>query len=209
MPDIDPCRIYDEFDQEQIASIVFNDSLIEDNFPSTQPDTRGWGDVCILPRAIKARFKRTAFVDYQEEFDSTENRDTITQTNLVNSEVVLVQELIYRIKILYYDAKEEDPECVGIAAESLRSFNDFIHLHTNLKRPIISLTPDYNIYASWRDEQNRVFSIHFLPNADVRFVMFKPNVKRPGRKIRVSGSATIDTLMETVDPDCLEEWISE
>lgn len=224
MPNIDPCRMYDE---EQIASIFFNDGLFEDNSPSTQPDTRGWGDVCVLPRekAIMPHFKRTAFADYQEEFDLTENGDTITQSNLVNREEVLVQELIYRIKIskpipyredlakrllvLYYDAKEEDPECVGIAAESLRSFNDFIHLHTNLKRPIISLTPDYNIYASWRDEQNRVFSIHFLPNADVRFVMFKPNVKRPERTIRVSGSATIDTLMETVDPDCLEEWISE
>jgi hypothetical protein len=225
MPNIESCRMNDEFDQEQIASILFGDGLIEDNSPSTQPDTRGWGDVYILPRekAIRAHFKRTAFVDYQEEFDLTENGDTITQTNLVNSEEVLVQELIYRIKIsrpipyredlakrllaLYYDAKEEDPDCVGIAAESLRSFNDFIHLHTNLKPPIISLTPDYNIYASWRDKQNRVFSVHFLPNADVRFVMFKPNVKRPERKIRVSGSATIDTLMKIVDPDCLEEWI--
>jgi len=230
MPNIDPCRMYDEFDQEQIASIVFNDSLIEDNSPSNRPDTGGWGELRILPssKSIMPRFRDTAFAD-QGEFDASifdlkENRDPITQTNLVNSEEALSQELIYRIKIsrlipyrenlanrlldLYYYAKEEDPECVGIAAESLRSFNDFIHLHTNLKRPIISLTPDNNIYASWRDN-NRVFSIHFLPNADVRFVMFKPNDIHPERKIRVSGSATIDTLMETLAPHSLEEWISE
>jgi hypothetical protein len=47
-----------------------------------------------------------------------------------------------------------------------------------------------------------VFSIHFLPNADARFVMFKPNEKHPERKIRISGSATIDTLK-------LEDWILE
>jgi hypothetical protein len=227
MPEIALYKI-PEFDPAHSASILFGSQSIKDNSPSDYPYTGAW----IIPSKIipkTASYKNTAFVN-QEELETSitdlpENQDPITQTNLVNSEEVLVQELIYRIKIsrlipyrenlanrllaLYYDAKEEDPECVGIAAESLRSFNDFIHLHTNLKRPIISLTPDNNIYASWRDEQNRVFSIHFLPNADVRFVMFKPNVKRPGRKIRVSGSATIDTLMETVDPDCLEKWISE
>ena len=227
MPEIDLYKI-PEFDPEQIASILFGNQSIKDNSPSDHPYTGAW----IIPSKIiskTASYKNTAFVN-QEELETSitdlpENQDPITQTNLVNSEELLVQELIYRIKIsrlipyredlaksllaLYYDAKEEDPECVGIAAESLRSFNDFIHLHTNLKRPIISLTPDYNIYASWRDEQNRVFSIHFLPNADVRFVMFKPNDIHPERKIRVSGSATIDTLMETLAPHCLEEWISE
>ena len=29
MPEIDPCEMYDEFDQEQIASIVFNKELID------------------------------------------------------------------------------------------------------------------------------------------------------------------------------------
>ena len=110
---------------------------------------------------------------------------------------------------MFYDAKEEDPDCIGIAAKSLRYFYNFIHLHTDIKCPTISLTPDYNIYASWRGEQNRVFSIHFLPNADARFVIFKPNDRHPERKIRISGIATIDILMETVTPYRIEGWISE
>jgi hypothetical protein len=157
--------------------------------------------------------------------DLPENQDPITQTTLLKREEDQVQELIFRIKrsksicyreslanrllTLFNDAKEEDPDCLGIAAKSLRNFNNFLHLNTNLKCPTISLTPDYNIYASWRDEQNRVFSIHFLPNADVRFVIFKPNDRHPKRKIRISGLATIDVLMETVTPYGIADWISE
>ena len=110
---------------------------------------------------------------------------------------------------MFKDAKEEDPDSLGIAAGSLRNFYYFLHLHTNLKRPAISLTPDYNIYASWRGERNRVFSVHFLPNGDVRFVIFKPNDRHPGRQIRLSGIATSDILMETVAPDGVSDWISE
>ena len=156
--------------------------------------------------------------------DLPENQDPITQTTLLTREEDQVKELIFRIKrsksicyreslanrllILFNDAKEEDPACLGIAAKSLRNFNNFIYLHANLKCPTISLTPDYNIYASWRDEQNRVFSIHFLPNADVRFVIFKPNDRHPQRKIRISGAATTDILMETVTPYGIGDWIS-
>ena len=115
-----------------------------------------------------------------------------------------------RLLALYYDAKEEDPDSLGMSAGSLRSFTNFILSHTNLKCPTISLTPDYNIYASWRCEQNRVFSVHFFPNGDARFVIFKPNNRHPERITRISGVATTDILMETVViPNRIEEWISE
>jgi len=257
MPNFSKCRIYDEFEQEKIKSVVFN-NMIKENYPIAPSATVAWGETSTLPTIAQekikggvclikenhpepplaivevgdwcnlpttsttARFKNNAFVD-QDGFeiliiDPQESRDSLTQENLLNSKEDQVQELIFRIKTsrliplrenlanrllaLYYDAKEEDPECVGIVSESLRSFNDFLHLYTNIKCPTVSLTPDNNIYASWRLEHNRVFSIHFLPNADVRFVMFKPNEKHPERKIRISGSATIDTLK-------LEDWILE
>jgi len=234
MSEIDPCEMYDEFDQEQIASIVFNKESIEDNSPRNLPYTGAWGkgvEWCILPKkmSIMALYINTAFANQEESdisiIDLPEIQDPITQANLLNSEENQVQELIFRIKTsrsisyreslanrilaLFKDAKEEDPDCIGIATESFRNFYNFIHLHTNIKCPIISLTPEYNIYASWRGEQNRVFSIHFLPNADVRFVMFKPNDRYPERKIRISGLATTDIIMETLTPYYLEDWVLE
>ena len=229
MPDIDFHRIPNGFDPAQIPSIVYGNKSIEDNSPCDYPysDTAACE---FLPKKIPERvfYKNTAFVN-QEEFstsiiDLPDNQDPITQANLLNNEEDQVQELIFQIRkslsityhenlanrilILFNDAKEDDPDCLGIAAESLRNFYNFFRLHTNLKCPTISLTPDYNIYASWRGEQNRVFSVHFLPNGDARFVIFKPNDKHPKRKIRLSGTATTDTLIKTVESSGVWDWIS-
>lgn len=155
-----------------------------------------------------------------------EKKDPYTQADLLINEEEQVQELIFKIRksifipnheslanrllILFNDAKEEDSKSPGITEGSLRNFYYFLLLllHTNLKYPTISLTPDNDIYASWKDEQNRVFSIHFLPNEDTRFVIFKPNDKHPERKIRISGTATTDTLIETVASSGVWDWIS-
>ena len=228
MPDIDSFKKHNKLDPEQIPSIIYGRQYIKVISPSDQPYTGAW-DILPIKKSTFARYKMTAFANQEESdtslIDLPENQDPITQATLLNSEEDQVQELIFRIKrsrmisyreslanrllMLYNDAKEEDPDCNGIAAESLRNFINFIKLHTDIKYPTISLTPDYNIYASWRGEQNRVFSVHFLPNTDVRFVMFKPNDRHPERKIRISGIATIDILMETLTPYCIEDWISE
>jgi len=230
MHEIDLHRMSNGFDPAQIPSIVYGNKSIEDNSPSDYPYT----DTAAREFSSKifskmVRYGNTAFANQEESdtsiIDLPENQDPITQATLLKSEEDQVQELIFRIKrsrtisyreslanrllTLFYDAKEEDPDCIGIAAESLRNFYNFIHLHTDIKCPTISLTPDYNIYASWRGEQNRVFSIHFLPNVDVRFVIFKPNDRHPERKIRISGLATTDILMETMTPYRIKGWISE
>ena len=80
----------------------------------------------------------------------------------------------------------------------------------DLKYPNISLTPDDNIYTSWSDEQNKLFSVLFLPNReDARFVIFKPNNRHPKRQIRISGTVTTDILIETVESYNILDWISE
>jgi hypothetical protein len=89
------------------------------------------------------------------------------------------------------------------------NFLTSLKTHGKVKRPFLSLTPDNNIYASWRLEEGRIFSIHFLPEEDVRFVVFKPNERHPDRKIRVSGTTTTDTIIETVAPYGVWDWISE
>ena len=170
-------------------------------------------------------FRESAFVNqenYEVSKEGSFSRETVpfTQVNLLNYEEDQIQKLIFRIRtspsvlckelanrllVLFDDAKEEE---ASIAIDSLRDFYSFFRLNTNLKCPTISLTPEYNIYASWRVDQNRVFSVHFLSNGDVRYVIFKPNDKHPERQIRVSGTATIDILQETVAFYGVWNWIS-
>jgi hypothetical protein len=154
-----------------------------------------------------------------------DKKDPFTQADLLDSEEDQIQQLIYQIKTspiilyrerianrlvtLFNDAKEEDFTSGGIAIGSLRNFYNCFQLHTDLKCPTISLTPDNNIYASWRVDQKKVFSVLFLPNGDTRFVVFKPNDLHPERQIRISGTATTDILMDTVAPYGVWDWISE
>jgi hypothetical protein len=223
MPELDLHKTHKGFEASQKASRVYGNQSIEDNSPSAYPFTSAW--ICSpQPPLTRAYYRTTAAVN-QEEHDAIIYDCPFTQTDLLDSEENKIQELIFRIRTscsishwerlanrlltLYNDAKEEDSASPGIALGSLRNFYKFLQLHTDLKCPTISLTPDNNIYASWREVRNRVFSVHFLSNGDVRFVIFKPNDRHPERQIRISGTATTDILMETVTPNGLGDWIAE
>jgi hypothetical protein len=180
-----------------------------------------------VPASRKAFFllKLTTGEESREVLGWLEKKDSSTQTDLLSNEEEQAQDLIFRIRTLPFiscresvadgllrllnDAREEEDYVgAGIAIGSLRSFYDFLQLNPNLKCPAISLTPEYNIYASWRDDQ-RLFSVHFLPDRDSRFVIFKPNDLHPERKIRISGIATTDILMKTAAPYGVYDWVSE
>ena len=198
------------------ASIAYSDAFLIYNLPSKEPYI-GAPDIETISRSLEAVGLLLRVWPKKE--------DSFIQSGLLGSEEEEVQELIYHIRTsilgrfrqnlanrlvtLFKDSKDEDPYGPGISAGSLRSFIKLLQLHTNLKQPSISLTPEYNIYASWRDEQNRVFSVHFLPNGDARFVIFKPNYRHPERKIRISGTTTTDILMETVSPHKISDWALE
>ncbi len=210
-----------------IARMACVNEAIEDYFPGDYQYSGAW-DIK-EPPIPDAYYTRTALVN-QEDSSTLIGlwlgmRNPITQADLLKNEEDQVREIIFQIKILisipykddlanklltlFNDAKEEDPLSLGMSAMSLRTFIDFLRSHTNLKCPTISLTPDYNIYASWRYEQNRLFSVHFLPNGDARFVIFEPNNRHPTRITRISGVTTTDILMETVViPNRIEEWIT-
>jgi hypothetical protein len=74
--------------------------------------------------------------------------------------------------------------------------------------PDYFFNPDNNIYASWRVDQKKVFSVLFLPNGDTRFVIFKPNDLHPERQTRISGTTTTDMLKAEVAPHGVWDWIS-
>jgi hypothetical protein len=105
--------------------------------------------------------------------------------------------------------KEEEPDGRGIAVKSLHHFIELLKVYPALRYPAVSVTPDRNIYASWKSGSDRVFSIHFLPDGTVRFVIFRPNHKHPGETIRLSGAATVDVVMGIAAPHGILDWASD
>ena len=160
------------------------------------------------------------FKIFRREDAFTQREDAFTQSDLVSTKDDQTQELIHQIRkafvsnqenianqliTLFNFAKDERPTSPGIAVDSLSSFYDFLKLYADITTPSLSLSPDHNIYASWRGE-NRIFSAHFLPDGDIRFVLFQPNNRHLKRKIRISGTATGDTLTKIVAPESLD-WV--
>jgi len=227
MPEL---HLYEEFVQDE--TIAYGSKSFVDDSSIGEPDDEVWNRRNRFPQKPRKVSKDTYSLTAgsQEDIKTLispwpEKEDPFTQSDLLDSEEDMAQEIIYRIKTtlsvpyrerlanrlltLFNDAKEEDPSSPGITVGSLRSFYNFFQSHPNLKYPAISLMPEDNIYASWKSEQNRLFSVHFLPNGDARFVIFKPNERHPDKQIRISGTATTDILMESVAPYHVRDWISE
>ncbi len=146
-------------------------------------------------------------------------RNAFTQTDLVSTEDDQTQELIHQIRrspvisnqanlanqliTLFNFAKEESPNTLGISVNSISSFYDFLTMNSDIISPRLSLSPDHNIYATWKTDK-RLFSAHFLQYGDIHFVLFQPNYRHPKRKIRISGLLTDDTLTKVVVRDNLK-----
>jgi hypothetical protein len=105
--------------------------------------------------------------------------------------------------------QDEELDGRGITARSLQYFTELLNAYPTLRCPAVSVTPDRNIYASWKSGTDRVFSIHFLPDGNVRFVIFCPNDKHSGETIRLSGAATVDVVISIAAPHGVLNWASE
>lgn len=116
--------------------------------------------------------------------------------------------LAARLRELQEDVQKES-DGVGIVVRSLQHFIEFLKAYPMLRRPAVSITPDRNIYASWKSAADRIFSIHFFPDGNVRFVIFRPNEKHAGEVIRISGKATVDVVMNIATPHEVLSWASD
>lgn len=232
MPELTAEQNYIKDKAQKKINIDYSSAFLEDDLPYPYPSPVAWnleysGDkpTAMLIYIPTSGTSAESQEDKQEVKTWTGRNDPFTQINIVDNEDDLTKELIFRLRTslyipnarrianrlmtLFHEAKEEDPSGSGIAIGSLRNFYTFLHLHTNLKCPSLSLTPECNIYASWRGKPRHVFSVLFESNRNVCFVIFKPNNKHPEKQMRFSGTATNDILMDTVAPYGVSLWISE
>ncbi len=117
--------------------------------------------------------------------------------------------LAFRLSELQKAVQEEELDGRGITVRSLQHFVELLKGYPSLRCPTVSVTPDRNIYTSWKSGSDRVFSIHFLPDGKVRFVIFCPNDKHSGETIRLSGAATVDVIIDIAKPHGVLKWASE
>lgn len=98
---------------------------------------------------------------------------------------------------------EAEPE---MSRSSLKWFLYFIRSNSQLACPLVGLSPEGNIYATWRRSRDALFSAHFLPSGLVRFVVFTPNPRQRNAVTRLSGATTASNLLDTVRPHGVLSW---
>jgi len=114
-----------------------------------------------------------------------------------------------RLAILRQCLREEEGQKKDISLDSLRAMHAFIEQIPNVRLPQISLTTEGDVYLRWKSEAGRLFSIHFLDDRRVRFVIFYPNPRHSQMINRHSGYETIDTVLPSADRLCsVLEWIT-
>ena len=211
------------------VSVLFGNQYIEDNLLREYPNTEERNHLTKQPFKVYDYIITSEAVNKEEQdnliIDWFENKDTFTQSDLLDIVDKQVQQLISLIKIsisitnnehianrlnsLFKAAKEEDTNSPGISLDSIHSFYNFLKKHTDFKYPVITLTPDNDIYASWKGGLNQVFSVHFVSNENTYFVIFKPNENNPERRIISYGTEPVETLLEAVKFTGIYDWISD
>ncbi len=120
--------------------------------------------------------------------------------------VSFASKLAKRLKFLSEVAEEEAPDQLGLSPESLRMFIKFLVLSPNLECPGVVLSPSGNVRIQWRAALNKLFVAEFYRDGEVRFVIFRPDPKRPNHTIRLSGTASVESLLSTAEPHGVLEW---
>lgn len=125
-----------------------------------------------------------------------------------SSEIMNGRSIARRIRALRQITREDEDG--DINPDSLRSFYEFLSLHPKVRYPEISLTPDGDIYVRWKGKDHCLFSIHFLEGSRTRYIVFVPDDKRPSLLNRISGSGSVETLLETIDRAYgVTAWVKE
>lgn len=130
--------------------------------------------------------------------------DTLTTSREILTTTIRFRDaLAERIDALLA-AFQDDGDGVPASANSLRGLLSFLEAHPALNYPSITLTPNGDFYASWKKARTHVFSIQFLDNGQVRFV-----VLRAEPAAQLSGLTTPTELMDIVAPLHVLDWASQ
>jgi hypothetical protein len=179
----------------------------DESFATTPSSTAAWATKFVTLRTSVTPGGRTATQQPPTtEDESVEEIIWRVGTSLVVGDRVA---LASRLNELQKAVQEEEPDGRGINPRSMQQFIALLKANPALHCPIVSVTPDQNIYASWKSGPDRVFSIHFLPDGSVRFVIFCPNDRHPDQSVRLSGTATVDVIISIASRHGVLDWATK
>jgi hypothetical protein len=119
-----------------------------------------------------------------------------------------LRKLAARLSTLQEFSGDEHPEQASPVPAAVLDLIIFLTLHPALDFPSIVLTPSGNVRIQWRRVRGEHFAIEFLGDNVVQYVIFAPDQKNAGNTLAVSGTATVDSIMQIAEPYGVLRWAS-
>lgn len=119
------------------------------------------------------------------------------------------ERLARRLDFLLGALEEEEETGPEDSPDSLRQMLLFLRATPDLRCPTVTITPSSTFRAEWQAGQNRHLAVDFLPDGQVRFVVFSPDPLHPDRVQRVSGIVSRADVMRAVEPYKVYRWATD
>ncbi|MGQ0547807.1 MAG: hypothetical protein ACT4P3_21175 [Betaproteobacteria bacterium] len=101
-----------------------------------------------------------------------------------------------RVEALSRMVLEEAGGELNLSGESLENLIAFLEANTKLSRPSLVAGPSGELIAIWKGAKQGEFTVRFMPDGTVRYLLTKTNRKHPKGVSRVSGDTTPDKLFD-------------
>jgi hypothetical protein len=119
------------------------------------------------------------------------------------------ERLARRLDFLLGALEEEEETWAEDSPDSLRQMLLFLQAVPDFRCPMVTITPAATFRAEWQGGQNRHLAIDFLPDGQVRFVVFSPDPLHPDRVQRVSGIVSRADVMRAIEPYKVYRWAAD
>lgn len=119
------------------------------------------------------------------------------------------ERLARRLEFLLGAPEEEGEEWGEHSPASLRQMFLFLQDVSDFQYPSVTVTPSATFRTQWQAGQNQHFAVDFLPDGQVRFVVFAPDPRHPERARRVSGVVSRTDIMKVIEPYKVHRWAAD
>jgi hypothetical protein len=119
------------------------------------------------------------------------------------------ERLARRLDFLMDALEEEEETWAEDSPDSLRQMLLFLQATLHLRCPTVTITPSATFRAQWQDGPNRHLAIDFIPDGQVRFVVFAPDPLHPDRVQRVSGIVSGAEVIKAIQPYKVDRWAAD
>lgn len=175
---------------------------LTDVLDGTEPSVKQWD--------IRTYFtdKATGSTTHQPSKYSTSHTTVSDLISYVRNHLksAYASNLANRLEYLRDASIEEAPEQSPISVASLQGFISFIQKEHSLSKPDLVLTYTGNIRAEWHKSRKEHFAAEFLPNGQVRYVVFARDPNHTLRTDRTQGLVSAESLLDKVKPFNILSW---